>query len=169
TVIPCENYTHQTVYTCQIPPSPNLPNALSIALYPSLCLFEGTPMSVGRGTEKAIQCFGHPNIVVDAMSFTFTPVYAMQKGKKCRGVDLSSAPLDQVRQRGIDLNYIITAYKAMNLGNFFFSPFFEKLIGVDYVREMILQNKSADEIKAMWAQDVEEFKERRKPYLLYKE
>ncbi len=166
-VIPCENYTHQTVYDCPIAPSPNLPNALSVALYPSLCLFEGTPMSVGRGTEKAFQCFGHPNMGSD-YQFTFTPKTDHLKDKLCYGMDLTGTPISMARQKGLNLNFVITAYNAMNLGNFFFSPFFEKVIGVDYVRKMILQGKSADEIASMWVQDVEEFKERRKPYLLYK-
>ncbi|MCL1934191.1 MAG: DUF1343 domain-containing protein [Candidatus Azobacteroides sp.] len=173
TVIKCLNYTHQTMYRLPIPPSPNLPNMLSIYLYPSLCYFEATPVSLGRGTDWPFQVYGHPNM--KGYRFTFTPrsvpaaINPPQKDKLCYGVNLSNLSEEEVWKKGIDLSYLIDAYQNLNMGDHFFRPFFENLIGVDYVRKMIKQGKSADEIKAMWQDDVVKFKQQRKPYLLYEE
>ncbi len=172
-VIPCLNYTHQTVYRLPIYPSPNLPNMLSVYLYPSTCYFEATPVSLGRGTDLPFQIYGHPNM--KGYDFTFTPhsmpsaIDPPQKDRLCYGVDLSKLSEETVREKGIDLSYLIDAYKNLNMDDYFFRSFFENLIGVDYVRKMINQGKSADEIKAAWKGDVEKFKKQRKPYLLYKE
>ncbi|MGQ1890196.1 exo-beta-N-acetylmuramidase NamZ family protein [Thermophagus sp. OGC60D27] len=172
-VVTCENYTHQTLYKVPIAPSPNLPNMKSIYLYPSLCYFEATPVSLGRGTSKPFQVYGHPNM--KGYDFSFTPKSMPgaknppQLNKECFGVDLSGLSDEEILKKGIDLSYLIEAYQNLNLGDHFFRPFFEKLIGVDYVRKMIIQGKSADEIKNRWADDVEKFKARRKKYLLYKE
>ena len=171
TVIPCKNYTHQTKYVLPIPPSPNLPNMKSIYLYPSTCYFEATPVSLGRGTDKPFQVYGHPNM--KGYDFTFTPrsisgaKFPPQVDKLCYGVDLTGKSDEEIWAKGIDLSYLIDAYKNMNLDDHFFRPFFEKLIGVDYVRQMINAGKTADEIKAVWKEDVERFKEQRKPYLIY--
>lgn len=173
TVIPCRNYTHQTRYVLPVPPSPNLPNMKSIYLYPSTCYFEATPVSLGRGTDKPFQIYGHPNM--KGYNFSFTPrsipgaKNPPQLGRLCFGVDLSNKTDKEICQEGIDLTYLIDAYKNMNLDDFFFNSFFEKLIGVDYVKKMIKEGKSADEIKSMWKSDVEQFKILRKPYLLYEE
>jgi len=173
TVIKCKNYTHQTLYRLPIPPSPNLPNMTAIYLYPSLCYFEATPVSIGRGTNLPFQIYGHPEM--KGYNFTFTPrsVSAAkvppQKDRLCFGVNLSTLPDEEIRKKGIDLSYLIDAYRNLKMGDRFFSPFFEKLIGVDYVRKMIEQGKNADEIKAIWREDVEKFKQQRKPYLLYEE
>jgi uncharacterized protein YbbC (DUF1343 family) len=173
TVIPCKNYTHQTPYELPVPPSPNLPNTKAIYLYPSLCFFEATPVSIGRGTPLPFQVYGHPDMKGYDYSFTPRSVPAAkeppQKDRLCFGVNLTKFPDEEVRQKGIDLTYLIDAYNSLNIGNRFFTPFFEKLTGVDYVRSMILQGKSAGEIKARWQQDVEKFKRQRKPYLLYPE
>ncbi|GHT89022.1 hypothetical protein FACS189474_5260 [Bacteroidia bacterium] len=173
TVIPCLNYTHQTMYRLPVPPSPNLPNMLSIYLYPSTCYFEATPVSLGRGTSLPFQVYGHPNM--KGYDFTFTPrsmpsaPKPPQQDKLCYGVDLSHLSEEAVWKKGIDLSYLIDAYRNLNLDDPFFRSFFENLIGVDYVRKMIEQGKSADEIKAMWQEDVVKFKKQRKPYLLYEE
>jgi len=173
TIIRCKNYTHQTLYRLPIPPSPNLPNMTAVYLYPSLCYFEATPVSVGRGTNLPFQIYGHPDM--KGYSFTFTPrsVPAAkeppQKDMLCYGVNLSMLPDNEIQKKGIDLSYLIEAYRNLNTGDRFFNPFFEKLIGVDYVRKMIEQGKSADEIKAAWQDDVKKFKQQRKPYLLYRE
>lgn len=173
TVIPCKNYTHHTMYELPIPPSPNLPNMKSIYLYPSTCFFEATPVSLGRGTDKPFQVYGHPNMTGYSYSFTPRSVPGAknppQLNKLCHGVDLSGMSNEEIWKRGVDLTYIIDAYRNLNMGDHFFRPFFELLIGTDYVREMIEQDKSADEIKAMWKDDVEKFKVQRKPYLLYEE
>ncbi|MBQ6037143.1 MAG: DUF1343 domain-containing protein [Bacteroidaceae bacterium] len=173
TVIPCANYTHQSRYELTIAPSPNLPNMKSIYLYPSTCLFEGTVMSLGRGTDKPFQIYGHPQM--KDQPFSFTPqskpgaTNPPQKGKLCYGKDLSALEDEAIIQGGLNLDYVIDAYQNLKMGDKFFTTFFEKLIGVDYVRQMIKQGKSAEEIKARWKPDVEKFKEQRKPYLLYEE
>lgn len=173
TVIPCKNYTHQTKYRLPIPPSPNLPNMTSVYLYPSTCYFEATPVSLGRGTDKPFQVYGHPDM--KGYSYSFTPrsipgaKNPPQLNKLCHGVDLSGMSDEEIWKRGLDLSYVIDAYRNLNIGDKFFTSFFEKLIGVDYVRRMIEDGKDADEIKACWQDDVKKFKEQRKPYLLYAE
>lgn len=173
TVIPCKNYSHQTKYRLPIPPSPNLPNMTSVYLYPSTCYFEATPVSLGRGTDKPFQVYGHPDM--KGYSYSFTPrsmpgaKNPPQLNKLCHGVDLSGMSDEEIWKRGLDLSYVIDAYRNLNIGDKFFTSFFEKLIGVDYVRRMIEDGKDADEIKACWQDDVKKFKEQRKPYLLYAE
>lgn len=173
TVIKCKNYTHQTLYRLPVAPSPNLPNMKSIYLYPSTCLFEATPVSLGRGTEFPFQVYGHPNM--KGYSFSFTPrsipgaKNPPQLDRECFGVDLRNIPDEEIFKKGFDLSYIIDAYKNLNLDDHFFRPFFEKLVGVSYIRKMIMEGRSADEIKAMWKDDVEKFRQQRKPYLLYAE
>lgn len=173
TVIPCKHYTHQTMYELPIPPSPNLPNMKSIYLYPSTCFFEATPVSLGRGTDKPFQVYGHPNMTGYDYSFTPRSVPGAknppQLNKLCHGVDLSSMSNETIWRRGVDLTYLIDAYRNLNLGDHFFRPFFELLVGTDYVRKMIEQGCSADEIKQCWQEDVQRFKQQRKPYLLYEE
>lgn len=172
-IIKCENYTHQTKYELPIPPSPNLPNMKSIYLYPSTCFFEATPVSLGRGTQFPFQVYGHPDMI--GYSYSFTPKSISgaknppQLDKLCHGVNLSTMDDEEIWKHGVDLSYIINAYRNLNIGDNFFRSFFEKLVGVDYVRKMIEEGKSADEIKAMWKDDVEKFKRQRKPYLLYQE
>ena len=173
TVIPCKNYTHQTMYELPIAPSPNLPNMKSIYLYPSTCLFEATPVSLGRGTEFPFQVYGHPNM--KGYDFSFTPRSVPgaknppQLDKKCYGVDLRGMSNEEIWKRGFDLTYVIDAYRNLNMDDHFFRSFFELLMGTDQIRKMIKQGKSADEIKATWKDDVENFKVQRKPYLLYAE
>lgn len=173
TVIKCKNYTHQTLYRLPIPPSPNLPNMTSIYLYPSICYFEATPVSLGRGTDKPFQIYGHPNM--KGYNYSFTPRSVSgaknppQLNRLCYGIDLSGLSDEEIWKKGIDLSYVIDAYRNLNMDDHFFRSFFELLIGTDYVRKMIKEGKSADEIKAMWKDDVDKFKIQRKPYLLYEE
>lgn len=173
TVIPCKNYTHSTLYELPIPPSPNLKNMQAIYLYPSICLFEGTPISLGRGTNFPFEVYGHPKMKNAEFSFTPLSVAGAKNppllNQKCFGFDLRNIPKEEILNNGFDLSYIINAYNNTNLGDSFFTPFFEKLVGVGYIRHMIKEGKSADEIKKMWQQDVERFKKQRKPYLLYDE
>ncbi len=172
TVVKCKNYTHQTKYILPIKPSPNLPDMRSIYLYPSTCFFEATPVSLGRGTDKPFQIYGHPNM--KGYRFSFTPKsvpgakFPPQLDRKCYGVDLRTKPsIEEINANGINLEYIIDAYKNLNLDDHFFRSFFELLVGQSYVRKMIKEGKSATEIKAMWSDDVAKFKEQRKKYLLY--
>ena len=173
TVIPCRGYTHRSRYRLPTAPSPNLPNMRAVYLYPSLCFFEGTPVSLGRGTDFPFQAYGHPELQGD---FSFTPrsnagaKNPPLKDKLCHGVDLRTSPSDErIWEREVDLGYVIDCYRQLNLGEKFFTPMFDRLIGTDYVRQMILQGAGADRIKARWADDVERFKQTRKPYLLYEE
>lgn len=173
TIIPCKNYTHTTRYDLPIAPSPNLPNMLSIYLYPSTCYFEGTDISLGRGTALPFQQYGHPQMIGYSHCFIPQSIDGAKKpphlNQVCYGVDLSHLDVQKVQEKGIDLSFLINAYRNMNIGDKFFTPFFEKLIGVDYVRTMIIEGHSAEEIKARWQSDIERFKQQRKPYLLYNE
>lgn len=172
TVIPCKNYKHSTLYELPIPPSPNLPNIKSIYLYPSTCFFEGTVMSLGRGTSLPFQVYGHPDYKGSNYSFTPQSISGAKNppllGKKCYGVDLSDTDDKYIRKQGIDLSYVIDAYKNLNIGSKFFTSFFDLLAGCSYIREMIEQGCDADEIKARWQDDVTKFKKQRSPYLIYK-
>ena len=176
TVIPCQNYTHQTRYTLPIAPSPNLPNMLSIYLYPSMCYFEGTTVSLGRGTDWPFQVYGHPDMT--GYDFEFTPTSRPgaktppQMDKLCHGVDLHNLDAEDIIAKGINLEYLIDAYRNLTAnGKQFYlkSNFFDLLMGTKSVREMIAQGMSAAEIKATWQGDVDLFKVQRKPYLLYEE
>lgn len=173
TVIACQNYTHQTRYELPVAPSPNLPNMQSIYLYPSICLFEGTAMSLGRGTDFPFQVYGHPKF--RNSSFTFTPRSKSgaknppHLGRECYGVDLRNVSEEHIWENGFDLTYLIDAYKNMKMRDKFFTSFFEKLVGVDYIRKDIIAGKSAKQIKKRWQNDVISFKKQRKPYLLYDE
>ena len=173
-VVKCKNYTHAKLYRLPIKPSPNLGDMRAIYLYPSTCYFEGTPVSLGRGTAKAFQMYGHPNMLGYKYSFTPRSIPGAKNppllDKECWGVDLTVNPsIEQINQDGINLEYVVDAYTNLNLGDHFFRNMFELEIGQAYVRKMIKEGKSAKEIEAMWTEDVEKFKEQRKPYLLYPE
>ncbi len=172
-VIPCENYTHQTRYELPIAPSPNLPNIHSIYLYPSTCLFEGTVVSLGRGTSFPFQAYGHPKFKGSDFSFTPRSVPGAKNppllNQKCYGVDLRNLTNEYIWENGFDLSYVIDAYKNLKMGDKFFTSFFEKLVGVDYIRQDIMAGKSAKEIKEKWFCDVLKFKQQRRAYLLYEE
>ena len=169
----CRNYTHSTRWKLPIAPSPNLPNMQSIYLYPSLCLFEGTDVSLGRGTNLPFQQYGHPKMTGYTYSFTPRSVAGAKNpphlNQLCYGVNLSQMPQEEIIKRGFDLSYIISAYRNLNMGEAFFTPFFTKLVGVDYVQRMIVEGRSAEEIRAKWQPELEKFKEKRRGYLIYKE
>ena len=173
-VVKFKNYTHAKLYRLPIKPSPNLGDMRAIYLYPSTCYFEGTPVSLGRGTAKAFQMYGHPNMLGYKYSFTPKSIPGAKNppllDKECWGVDLTVNPsIEQINQDGINLEYVVDAYTNLNLGDHFFRNMFELEIGQAYVRKMIKEGKSAKEIEAMWVEDVEKFKEERKPFLLYPE
>lgn len=173
TVVPCRNYTHATRYVLPIAPSPNLPTQHAIYLYPSTCLFEGSVLSLGRGTEKPFELYGHPDMPASRYPFHFTPhpttgaKHPPLEGQLCYGVDLSNLPDEEILAEGLTLRYIVDAYQALNIGERFFTPMFEKLIGVDWVRQMIIEGYSADEIKARWQDDLKAYAAIRAKYLLY--
>lgn len=173
TVVKCQGYDHTTHYELPIAPSPNLATQHAIYLYPTTCLFEGTVLSMGRGTESPFEIYGHPNLTGYDFAFTPAPNAGSAKpphmGKVCYGKDLRDIPNEEIWGNGIDLSYIIEAYHNLGLGNDFFTPMFEKLIGVAWVREMIIEGCTAQEIEARWASEVAEFKVQRRKYLLYRE
>jgi uncharacterized protein YbbC (DUF1343 family) len=173
-VVKCKNYTHATLYKLPIAPSPNLKDMRAVYLYPSLCYFEATPVSLGRGTDAPFEQYGHPDMKGYAYSFTPRSMSGAktppQLDKLCYGVDLRTKPSNaEVFKSGVNLSYLIDAYSNLKMGDAFFTKSFERLIGVDYVRKMIEEGKSAAQIKACWKNDVEKFKQQRKPYLLYPE
>ena len=175
-VISCMGYDHDSSYELPIPPSPNLPNMSAIYLYPTLCLFEGTYLSVGRGTDKQFQIIGAPNLEVG--SFRFTPEsmqgakHPKHEGQECRGFDLGTFGEFYMRNtRRIYLFWLLNIYKALNEEERakLFDPFFDKLAGTTKLREQIQQGKSEEEIIASWADGLAAFKEVRSKYLLYKD
>ena len=172
-VVRCRNYSHSTHYELPIAPSPNLPTQHSIYLYPSTCLFEGTVVSMGRGTDAPFEIYGHPSMSGREFEFTPEPNAGSKtpphSGKLCYGVDLRKVADEDIWREGVNLEYIIDAYRDLNIGDKFFTPMFEKLIGVDYVREMIKEGRTAKEIEAQWQEELEVYKELRKRYLIYEE
>lgn len=176
-VIPCLGYTHQSFYALPTAPSPNLPNMRSIYLYPSLCYFEGTPVSLGRGTDAPFQLYGHPSF--QGYQFTFTPESRPgaknppQQGIICHGVDLRVLDMGELQQlRRINLSYLIDAYNRFPDKEEFFlrgGNFFNLLMGQTRIRQMILEGATATEIEASWKTDVQLFKQQRRKYLIYEE
>ena len=175
-VIPCENYSHQDRFELLTNPSPNLKSMHAIYLYPSLCYFEGTIVSLGRGTDFPFEIYGHP--WMNGYDFSFTP-QSMTGAKNpplqnqlCYGRDLRNISDDLILSGGINLEYVIDAYQRLGSPDNFFldgGRFFDLLNGTSKVREMIIDGKSAWEIKNSWANDVEYFKSIRQKYLLYEE
>lgn len=167
-IIRLKNWTHADFYSLPVRPSPNLPNDQAIALYPSICFFEGTAISVGRGTYHPFEWVGHPDL--KGYTFQFTPVSidGMSKqppfeNKLCYGLDLSGA----VVQKRIDLSYLIRIYKDFPDKEKFFSKFFNTLAGSTNLKEQIIAGRSEEEIRASWQGDLEAFNRIRSKYLLY--
>lgn len=175
TVVPCLNYTHNTRYSLILPPSPNIKDMRAVYLYSSTCYFEGTVVSLGRGTQFPFETYGHP--AMTGYSFSFVPLSIPGAkspqflDEECHGVDLRRKPLRDIWAEKINLEYVIDAYRNLNMDDKFFGKnnFFELLAGVDWFRSMIENGSTAAEISARWASDIEDFKARRAPYLLYPE
>ena len=171
TVVRCRNYTHATEYILPVAPSPNLPTQRAVYLYAALCPFEGTVVSLGRGTDKPFEIYGHPAMSGRTFSFTPRPTAGAKhpplEGRLCHGVDLSVLPLAEARGVGFSLEYVIDAWRDLGLGDQFFTPMFEKLVGAGWVRGMILAGVPEAEIRARWVADVDRYCERRAKYLLY--
>lgn len=173
TVIPCQGYDHNVHYRLPVRPSPNLPNMTSVYLYPSLALFEGTEVSVGRGTDKPFQQIGIPEFTKG--NHNFTPVSIAnasvnppQKGKVCIGFDLSAADEHQNLNQ-VNLEWLLTMYKNAPSKDTFFlkSGFFNKLAGNEGLMKQIVAGKTEVEIRASWQLDLAQFKVVREKYLLY--
>ncbi|MDG1475986.1 MAG: DUF1343 domain-containing protein [Vicingaceae bacterium] len=174
TVIKAEHYDHNRFYELPIKPSPNLPNMSSIYLYPSLCLFEGTPISIGRGTEKPFQIMGHPLIKSDAYSFTPKSMDGAKKPKlkdqKCFGYDLEYFGAEYLKGKGgINLFWLTETYKNFPNKEKFFTRMFQLLSGTDKLQQQIETGKTEDEIKASWKDGLAKYSIIRKKYLLYKD
>lgn len=174
TVIEMENYNRNDVYELPIAPSPNLPNQKAIYLYPSLCFFEGTEISEGRGTDKPFQQFGYPKMPNGNTSFTPKSIdgvakYPKLENKKCNGLDLSTLAEDSLRNLNqINLNWLIDTYNNYpQKDQFFKANFFDKLAGSSALREQIIAGKSAEEIRKTWKVELKKFKTIRNKYLLY--
>lgn len=172
-VIPCKNLTKSTRYHLPIKPSPNLPNAKSIYLYPSLCFFEGTSFSVGRGTDQQFQIYGHPEW---EGSYTFIPVvgpgakYPKHENKECRGTNLSNLSEEVLAAENLlNLDYLMQAYQSFDQEESFFleNNFIDKLAGTDQLRKQIIAGQSETEIRATWEEGLEDFKKLRAKHLLY--
>lgn len=168
-VIPMKNWEHSTSYSLPVKPSPNLPNDLSIRLYPSTCLFEGTVISLGRGTHFPFQVYGYPDPKFG--SFTFTPVSidGMSKNpphqdKLCYGKDLRAESMNHQ----FSLSYLLEAYEISGMKEKFFNNYFNTLVGTDEIKKAMLAGKSAQEIEASWASDLETYKLLRNKYLIYR-
>lgn len=172
TVVACEGYDHKQFYRLPLPPSPNLPNMSAVYLYPSLCLFEGTVVSVGRGTEKPFQCVGYPGNPVGAYRFTPRPMPGAKeppyKGRACTGLDLEAYGAFQSRMdRRLNLQWLIGFYREAPAKAAYFNNFFDKLAGGKELRERILRGEDEDAIRASWQPGLKRFLETRRRYLLY--
>jgi uncharacterized protein YbbC (DUF1343 family) len=166
-IVACENYSRKMPYSLSAKPSPNLPNDQAIKLYPSLCLFEGTPISVGRGTNKQFQIYGSPQQLTHHFSFTPQPNTGakdpLYNGKECCGEDLSyeSTP------KQLELKWLISSYNEWEDKSKFFTPFFTKLAGTKQLQQQIEAGMSEEDIRKTWQAGLAAFKTMRTPYLIY--
>lgn len=172
-VIQIDNYNHNSKYSLSISPSPNLRTDCSIILYPSICWFEGTPVSVGRGTDTPFEIIGFPNYYTkrlegkDIISFTPRIIKGVSdnppyKNQQCNGLKLKCEIKNE-----IELSYLIEMYRVYPNKDKFFQPFFDKLSGSRELKALIKQNQSETFIKNSWSKDLEEFKKIREKYLIY--
>jgi uncharacterized protein YbbC (DUF1343 family) len=167
TVIPCLNYNRNMEYTLPTKPSPNLPNDQAINLYASLCLFEGTNVSVGRGTEKQFQIYGSPFLPKNGFNFTPVPNFGakepMHKNQICYGEDLTSIP--KVKQ--LELKWLLKSYQNTSDKSKFFNAFFTKLAGTKKLQQQIEDTVSETEIRKSWEDGLTKFRKIREKYLIY--
>ncbi len=171
-IIPVLNYTHTTAYSLPVPPSPNLPNDLSVRLYPSLCFFEATSISVGRGTDFPFQVLG--GLIPELGDFKFVPktipgvaVHPLNEGKTCYGVDLRDLKLEEVPK--FTLTYFLDFYHKFENKKDFLTreAWLNLLAGTDTFIQLVRDGKNEQEIKASWQEELNSFKQIRKKYLLY--
>jgi uncharacterized protein YbbC (DUF1343 family) len=167
-VIPVLGWTHNDPYPLSTKPSPNLPNDQAIKLYPSICLFEGTVISVGRGTQTPFLILGNP--LLKDMPFQFTPVAIPgmsntppHQNKICYGVDLRNVGVEP----RINLKYLIDFYQRYPDKEKFFTGYFDKLAGTTSLKQQIKDGVSEEEIRKGWQKDLDAYKEMRKKYLIY--
>jgi len=172
-VLTCLNYTHDSIYSPPVPPSPNLPNNTAILLYPSLGFFEGTEFSIGRGTDFPFQVFGHPKLPKTEFAFIPESRPGASKnppllGKKCYGVDLRDYKVEYFASlKQINLEWLLYAYSVFPNKDKFFNKYFNTLAGTDLLQKQIVSGLSAESIRASWTNGIESFMQIRKKYLLY--
>ncbi|GAA4301991.1 DUF1343 domain-containing protein [Nibribacter koreensis] len=167
-IIPVKNYDRKQFYSLPVKPSPNLPNDQSIKLYPFLCLFEGTTVSMGRGTQMPFQVIGAPYYPDKSFSFTPVPIQGMSmdppyKNQVCYGKDLRNMRLTE----NFTLQYLLDFYKASGQKEKFFNNFFKNLAGTEELQQQILAGKTEAEIRASWQPGLDQYKKMRQQYLLY--
>jgi uncharacterized protein YbbC (DUF1343 family) len=173
TVIKCKDYSHKTLYELPVKPSPNLPNQNSVYLYPSICFFEGTSISLGRGTLYPFQVYGSPELPDKGFSFTPESVPGARKppllGVKCYGTDLRDAIQKKlVPKPQINLEWVISAYKSFPVKDKFFTKYFDVLAGGPGLREQIQKGMTSEQIRETWKDELKKFGKIREKYLLYK-
>jgi uncharacterized protein YbbC (DUF1343 family) len=173
-VIPCLNYDHNVLYKLPVPPSPNLPTMKAVYLYPSLCLLEGTPMSIGRGTTRPFELIGHPNLSNGDTAFRPVSIPGFsknppQENKVCRGVnigkfiDVNNPPDD------LEIQWVLLAFRGYPDKDKFFNSFFTKLAGNKVLEDQIYEGVGEEVIRRSWQNDLEKFKAIRAKYLLYED
>ena len=170
-VIPVEHYTRKSTYSLPVKPSPNLPNDQAIALYPSLCFFEATPVSIGRGTDFAFQVIGYSPITLGDFSFTPRAIKGAALNPKFKNQTVQGLDLRQANITGLNLTYLINAYTELSKNNISFferADFMDKLAGTNKLRLAIEAGQSEAQIKQSWQAGLAKFKAQRAPYLLYK-
>ncbi|HDZ34915.1 MAG TPA: DUF1343 domain-containing protein, partial [Pseudoalteromonas sp.] len=171
TVIPVDHYTRKSAYSLPVKPSPNLPNDQAIALYPSLCFFEATPISIGRGTDFAFQVIGYSPIPLGDFSFTPRAIKGAALNPKFKNQTVQGLDLRQANITGLNLTYLINAYTELSKNNISFferADFMDKLAGTNKLRLAIEAGQSEAQIKQSWQAGLVQFKAQRAPYLLYK-
>ncbi|HVM89136.1 MAG TPA: DUF1343 domain-containing protein [Puia sp.] len=174
-VIKCKNYTHKSRYALPVKPSPNLPNMQSVYLYPSVCFFEGTAVSLGRGTDKPFQQFGSPLFPQNLYSFTPQSVEGAKnpplQNQVCYGFDLSRIDVMKATGNRLQLKWLLKAYALFpDKEKFFLSNnYINKLAGTDLLMQQIKEGKTENEIRESWKPELSKFKKIRKKYLLYKD
>lgn len=171
-IVPCRNYTHKTKFEIATPPSPNLRTDLAINLYPSLCFFEATTVSIGRGTERPFELYGHPNF--RNTGFTFVPMPTtgakdpLWQNRTCNGYDMRAG--QNKRMYEINLNWLINARDQLGDSIDFINQrnFFDRLAGTSVLRTQLKAGMGAKEIKETWKTGIEGFMKTRQKYLIYK-
>jgi len=170
-IVPVANYTRTSRYSLPIKPSPNLPNDQAIRLYPSLCFFEATPISIGRGTDFPFQVIGFSPLPLGEFNFTPRAIKGAAMHPKFKGVEVSGLDLRQSDIKGLELGLFISAYKQLKAKNITFferESFMDKLAGTDKLRLAIAAGHSEKRIKQSWQPELSRFKLQRAPYLLYR-
>ena len=171
-IVRLKNYNHAMRYNLPVKPSPNLPDMASVYLYPSLCLFEGTVVSVGRGTSKPFRIFGHPDMPDEGFSFKPLPIKGVSEnppweGKLCFGKDLTSYANDLKAEGRIELKWLISSYNQLKHDEQFFNAFFGKLAGTLTLRQQVESGLTRTQISESWKKGLDEYRQMRKKYLLY--